>query len=47
MKLSGIQTGWKYPDEFPPKEFWIEPKIEKNNIETFHDLVLNNSGEKK
>ena len=47
MKLSDINRGWEYPDDFPPQEFWIDPKLEKNNVDKFHELVQRSSGERE
>lgn len=47
MKISDIKKGWEYPDDFPPKEFWVEPVADGNIVEEFSDLIKQNSGEKE
>jgi len=37
---------FKYPDNFPPKDFWIEPGAVNDGLAKFTDLIDTRSGEK-
>ena len=47
MKLSNIKRDWKYPDDFPPREFWVELEHGQDDVDKLNKLIQTRSGEKK